>query len=142
MLQIHDLDKIILSIIFFYLSYIYKHVRIKSTGTVNYDSFNGDIEFNVNASESESERWISPKNSYLSIKLRIIQTDETGTAGLLAPIVNTGVSKAAAKLVSIPYIAPNPAAALFSAVSWNIGEENISYNQNIAQSNTLYRSLY
>jgi len=114
--------------------------RVKSTGTVNYDSFNGDIEFNINA--SESERWISPKNSYLSIKLRIIQTDETGTAGLLAPIVNTGVSKAAATLVSVPYIAPNPAAALFSAVSCNIGEENISNNQNIAQSNTLYRSLY
>ena len=110
--------------------------RVKSTGTVNYDSFNGDIEFNINA--SESERWISPKNSYLSIKLRIIQTDETGTAGLLAPIVNTGVSKAAATLVSVPNIAPNPAAALFSAVSCNIGEENISNNQNIAQTNTLY----
>ena len=118
----------------------YDYSRIRSTGSVNYDSFNGDIEFNVNA--SESERWISPKNSYLSIRLRIVQTDETGAAGLLAPIVNIGASKAGATVCSIPYIAPNPGAALFSAISFNIGDDNISNNQNIAQSNTLYRSLY
>ena len=118
----------------------YDLTRVRSNGSVNYDSFNGDIEFNVN--NNESERWISPKNSYLSIRLRIIQTDETGTAGMLAPIVNTGVSKAAATLVSIPYISPNAAAGLFSAVTCNIGDEVISNNQNISQCNTLYRTLY
>ena len=37
----------------------YDFSRIKANGNVNYDSFNGEIEFNVN--NSESERWISPK---------------------------------------------------------------------------------
>ena len=75
----------------------YDYTRVRSTGSVNYDSF----EFNVNV--SESERWISPKNSYLSIRLRIVQTDEAGVAGLLAPIVNIGASKTGATICSIPY---------------------------------------
>ena len=119
------------------------YCRVRPNGNVSYDSFNGDIEFNVN--NSESERWISPKNSYLSIRLRIVHADETGAAGLLAPIVNTDDgthTKAHAALVSIPYISPNPAAALFSAVTCNIGEETTSNNQNISQCNTLYRTLY
>jgi len=116
---------------------------VRANGTVTYDSFNGDIEFNVN--NNESERWISPKNSYLSIRLRIVQTDEAGTAGCLQPVVNADDgthSKAHATLVSIPYINPNPGACLFQAVGFNIGEETISNNQNLAQCNTLYRTLY
>ena len=120
--------------------YGYDYMRVRSNGSVSYDNFNGDIEFNVN--NNESERWISPKNSYLSIRLRIVQTDETGVAGCLAPIVNTGVSKVAGTLLSIPFINPNPASTLFTAVTFNIGEETISNNQNIATCNTLYRSLY
>ena len=118
----------------------YDYVRVRSTGSVNYDCFNGDIEFTINA--SESERWISPKNSYLSIRMRIVQTDETGAGGLLAPIVNVGNSKETATHISIPYITPNVGASLFSAVSCNIGEECISNNQNIAPANTVYRTLY
>ena len=45
----------------------YDYTRIRYNGSINYDSFNGDIEFNIN--NPESERWISPKNSYLSIRL-------------------------------------------------------------------------
>ena len=37
----------------------YDTVRVRANGNVAYDSFNGDIEFNVN--NNESERWISPK---------------------------------------------------------------------------------
>ena len=118
----------------------FDYARVKSNNAVNYDSFTGDIEFTVNA--SESERWISTKNSYLSIRLRVVQSDEAGTLGTLAPIVNTGNSKATATLLSIPYIAPNPAACLFTAVSCDIGKENISNNQNIGPINTLYRTLY
>ena len=118
----------------------YDYVRVKANGNVNYDSFNGEIEFNIN--NSESERWISPKNSYLSIRLRIVQTDETGQFGLLSPIVNIGTSKGGATLLSVPYINNNVGASLFSAVTCNIGEETISNNQNIAQCNTLHRSLY
>ena len=120
----------------------FDYVRCRSNGSVNYDSFNGDIEFHLNS--SESERWISTKNSYLAIRLRIIQSDETGTIGTLSPIVNTctGSTKSTATKVSIPYIAPNPCASLFTAVSCDIGDQNISLNQNIAQGNTLYRILY
>jgi len=71
-----------------------------------------------------------------------VQTDEAGLTGFLGPFVNTGANKAGATLVSIPYISPNPGACLFQAVSCDIGEENISNTQNIAQTNTLYRSLY
>ena len=56
--------------------------------------------------------------------------------------MNTGGNKAGATLISIPYISPNPGACLFQAVSCDIGEENMSNTQNIAQTNTLYRSLY
>ena len=55
----------------------FDYVRCRSNGSVNYDSFNGDFEFHLNS--SESERWISTKNSYLAIRVRIIQSDETGT---------------------------------------------------------------
>ena len=46
------------------------------------------------------KNWISAKNSYLSIRLRIIQTDETNPTGNLAPIVNAGGTKAGATTVS------------------------------------------
>ena len=118
----------------------FDYYRVKSNSSVNYDSFNGDIEFKMNS--SESEKWMSGKNCYTSIRLRVCQTDETGVVGRLAPIVNTGVSKAGATLVSIPYIAPNPGACLFSSVSCDIGGQTISLNQNIAQVNTIYRMLY
>ena len=118
----------------------YEYYRVKSNSSVNYDSFNGDIEYKMNA--SESEKWISGKNCYISIRLRINQTDETGTVGRLSPIVNTGVYKAASTLVSIPYIASNPGACLFSSVTCDIGGQTFSLNQKIAQVNTLYRILY
>ena len=102
----------------------FDYMRVRSNSDVKYDNFNGDIEFVVN--NNESERYINPKNSYLSLRLRIVQTDETGVAGNLAPIVNKGATKAAATLMSIPYINPNPAASLFTGVSFNLGEEMIS----------------
>ena len=84
----------------------------------------------------------SKKNCYNSIRLRVNQTDAAGTIGRLSPIVNTGVSKAAATYVSIPYINPNPGACLFSPVSCGIGGQRFSLNQNIAYVNTIYRELY
>ena len=118
----------------------YDYTRVRSNTFVSYTGFNGDIEFNINA--SESERWISTKNSYLSARLRIVMTDEAGNVSTLQPIVNAGVSRAAATKVSIPYISPNPAGCLFSAVACDIKEENVSLNQNIGQTNTLFRTLY
>ena len=117
----------------------YDYMRVRSNTFVSYTGFNGDIEFNVNA--SESERWISTKNSYLSARLRIVMTNEAGVAGTLQPILNSGTRIAPTK-VSIPYISPNPAGCLFGAVSCDIKEENVSLNQNIGQCNTLYRTLY
>lgn len=73
----------------------------------------------------------------MTVKLRVAQFDEVGAVLSLPPIVNAGASKAAATLVSIPYIAPNPAACLFSAVSCDIGGQHIS-----GQVNTIYRTLY
>ena len=66
--------------------YGYDFSRVRSSGPVNFDNFNGDIEFVVN--NNESERWISPKNSYMSIRLRIVQTDSAGTCGCLQPVVS------------------------------------------------------
>ena len=123
----------------------YSYVRCKSNQTVNYDSFNGDIEFQI--PNHESEEYINPLACYVSVKLRIVQTDEAGvgaggqTNGLLAPIINTG-TRAAPTLLSIPYINPNPVANLFTAVSCDVAGNNVSLNQNIAPLNTLYRTLY
>ena len=120
--------------------YGYDYVRARPAGSVSYDDFNGDIEFVVNS--NESGRWISPKNSYLSIRLRVVQTNSAGTCGLLRPVVNVGASEALATRVSIPYINPNPAACLFQSVNFNIGEESVCNIQNLASCNTLYRTLY
>ena len=120
--------------------YGYDYVRARPTGAIDYDNFNGDVTFVVNA--NESERWISPKNSYLSIRLRIVQTNSAGVCGLLRPVVNEGTSEAAATQVSIPFINPNPAACLFQAVNFDIGDENLTNTQNLASCNTLYRTLY
>src|ERR1039457_4913541 len=38
------------------------------------------------------DKWIVGKNSYISIRLNITQTDENGNQGPLRPIVNTGTS--------------------------------------------------
>ena len=122
----------------------YDYARVRANSFRAYESFNGDLEFTLNA--SESERWISTKNSYLSIRLRISQSDENGNITQLNPIVNAGAwnngVRTAVGQVSIPYISPNPGACLFSAVSCDVKGETISLNQNIAQVNTLYRSLY
>ena len=92
----------------------FDYYRVKSNSSGNYDSFNGNIKYKMNA--SESEKWLSGKNCYNSIRLRINQTDETCVVGRLAPIVNTGISKAAATLVSIPFITSN-AGALYLVIS-------------------------
>ena len=68
----------------------YDYCRVRSNQNVSFSSFNGDIEFNLPA--SESERWISGKNSFLAIKLRILQTDEAGNVGTLQPIINTATT--------------------------------------------------
>ena len=47
----------------------YDYMLVRSNTFVSYTGFNGDVDFNINA--SESERWISSKNSYLSARLRI-----------------------------------------------------------------------
>ena len=54
----------------------YSICRVKSNQTVNYDSFNGDIEFNIQ--NNEAQEWISTKNSFIAVTLRVVQTDETG----------------------------------------------------------------
>ena len=117
----------------------YSLSRVKSNQTVNYDSFNGDIEFNIQ--NDEAEEWISTKNSFMTVKLRIVQTDEGGNSGLLQPIINTG-TRAAPTAVSIPFLNANPVANLFTAVSCDVKGNNVSLNQNIAPVNTLYRTLY
>ena len=117
----------------------YDYMRVRSNTFLSYTGFNGDIEFNVNA--SESERWISTKHSYLSARLRIVMTNEAGVAGALQPIVNAG-TRLVPTTICIPNISPNPAGCLFGAVSTDIKEENVSLNQNIGQCNTLYRTLY
>ena len=55
---------------------------------------------NLTCMHQKVKIWISTKNSYLSIRLRIIQTDETNPTGNLAPIVNAGGTKAGATTVS------------------------------------------
>jgi hypothetical protein len=92
----------------------YSLSRVKSNQTINYDSFNGDIEFNI--ANDDAEEWISTKNSFMTVKLRIVQTNELGANGLLQPIINTG-TRVAPTAVSIPYINNNPVANLFLIVN-------------------------
>ena len=66
----------------------YDYARVRANSCRAYESFSGNLEFTLNA--SESERWISTKNSYLSIRLRILQSDESGHITQLNPIVNAG----------------------------------------------------
>ena len=79
---------------------------MRSDKSISYSSFAGEIEFVLPA--SESERWISAKNSFLAVKLSIIQTDENDNAfSTLRPIINIG-SRISPTQLSIPYINSSP----------------------------------
>ena len=116
----------------------YEVTKVKSNQTLNYDNFTGDISFSFTP---EAEKWISPKNTFITIQLRITMTDDLGNIGTLKPIINIG-TRAAPTVVSIPFINSNPVPALFSAISCEIGNQLISMTQNVASVNTLYKTLY
>ena len=122
--------------------YGYEVTKIKSNQTINYDSFSGDILYSFT---NEAEKWISPKNTSLTVQLRICMTDETAGAGVhpgtLKPIINAG-SRAGPTQVSIPYINNNPVPCLFSSLACEIGNQTISMNQNVPSINTMYKTLY
>ena len=122
--------------------YGYEITKVRSSQTFSYGGFNGDLTFTFTP---EAEKWISPKNSFITVQLRITMTDESATGNTyistLKPII-TGGTRAAATAVGIPYINNNPIPCLFKAISCKIGNQLISMNQNIASVNTLYKTLY
>ena len=114
--------------------------RIKSTQPVVIGNFNSEYVFDM---MSESDEYISIKNSYMSVNMQIFQVSETGqqTDERLQPIINAG-SRSAPSNVSIPYINPNPIANLWQTVTADIAGQTVCNIQNVAPVNTLYRMLF
>ena len=68
-------------------------------------------------------------------------TREDSSVHPLEPIINSG-TRALPTAISIPYICPNPCAALFQTISCTINNNESSNYQQAAQTNTLYKMLY
>ena len=75
------------------------------------------------------------------MQLQITMTRDENVAGLLMPIVNTG-TRVVPTAISVPYICPNPAGALFQNISCYVKGTQISNFQYAQPTNTLYRMLY
>jgi len=114
--------------------------RVKSTQPVILGNFTSEYVFDM---MSESDEYISIKNSYMSVNMQIFQVNETAsqTDQRLQPIVNAN-TRAAPSNLSIPYINPNPIANLWQTVTADIAGQTICNIQNVAPVNTLYRMLF
>ena len=97
-----------------------------------------EITFNIPQSP---DKWIVGKNSYISIRLNITQTNEAGVQGNLSPIVNTG-TRAVPTAISIPFLSVNPAISFFNNASCYVDSNQISQISELQQTNTLYRMLF
>jgi hypothetical protein len=116
-----------------------KLVKITSnSNNISYAGFNGDISYSYENPKGYSS---SPKQTYLMVKLNIVQTDENGGGHPLMPIVNAG-TRAVPTAVSIPFLNNNFIAGLFSNLAVSINDKPISLVQNIGSVSTLFRSLY
>ena len=114
--------------------------RIKSTQPVILGNFNSEYVFDM---MSESDEYVSIKNSYMSVNMQIFQVSENNAQvdQRLQPIVNQG-TRATPTSLAIPYINPNPIANLWQTITADIAGQTICNIQNVAPVNTLYRMLY
>ena len=118
--------------------------RVKSTQPVILGNFTSEYVFDM---MSESDEYISIKNSYMSVNMQIWQVSEVGAQVdlRLQPIVNstsTATHRELGNQLSIPYINPNPIANLWQTVTADIAGQTICNIQNVAPVNTLYRMLF
>ena len=94
----------------------YDMLEIPSNPSISSSSnFNGDITFQID--QPSEQCYIVGKQSYLSLQLQITMSHEEGTAGLMMPIVNHG-DRITPQAISVPYICPNPAGALFQNLAY------------------------
>ena len=87
------------------------------------------------------DKWIIGKNSYISIRLNITQTNEAGVQGPLRPIINTG-TRAVPTAISVPYMSVNPGICFFNNASCYADSTQISQISELQQCITLYRALF
>ena len=101
--------------------YGYDMLEVSSSPAISKSvTFSGDINFHI---QQPSENvYIVGKQSYISVGLQIVMTREDNSEHPLEPIINAG-TRAVPTAVSIPYICPNPAGALFQNVSCSIKGE-------------------
>ena len=122
--------------------------RIKSTQPVILGNFNSEYVFDM---MSESDEYISIKNSYMSVNLQVYQFSELAaqTDLRLQPIVN-GIdtttsghnTRQYASSISIPYINSNPITNLWQTITADIAGQTICKIQNVAPVKTLYRQMF
>jgi hypothetical protein len=78
----------------------------------------------------------------MSIQFKIMQTRDDGLLAYnLEPIINAG-TRVALTAISIPFITNNHVVSRFDSLSTDLNNVNISNNQFLQPSNTLYRILY
>jgi len=115
--------------------YGYEYRQVRSSQAVQWSgNFNSTIPF---VYKTETNRWVNPRECYLAVKLRIVQTDAAGNQLTMRPI-----SDANGNLICYPYIVKNPVATLFSTAKCLINDKLISNMNEVSATNTLYKTLY
>ena len=110
--------------------YGYDFLEISTTPNISSSSnFNNDIKVSI---EQPVSAYISGKNTYAEVTVQIVMTREDSTVHPLEPIINSG-TRALPTAISIPYICPNPCAALFQNISCTINNNESSNYQQAAQ---------
>ena len=115
--------------------YGYEYKQVRSSQAVQWSgNFNSTIPFIF---KTDTNRWIKPRECYLSVKLRIVQTDGAGNQLTMRPI-----SDANGNFTCFPYIVKNPVSTLWSTAKCLINDKLISNMNEVSATNTLYKTIW
>ena len=115
-------------------------IKIPIGTYIAYQNFNGRQLFQL---KTPSLKWIIPYKSYMVMRVRVTQSAATSNAILpgLRPIVNTVDANQHPVTVTIPYLNSNPITALFASLKTEIGNYEVTSDDNLPAGNTMYKII-
>ena len=115
--------------------YGYEYKQTRSSQAVQWSgNFNSTIPFIF---KTDTNRWVKPRECYLAVKLRIVQTNAALDQLTLRPI-----SDANGNITCYPYIVKNPLGVLWNQAKCLINDKLISNMNEVSATNTLYKTIY
>ena len=115
--------------------YGYEYKQTRSSQAVQWSgNFNSTIPFIF---KTDTNRWVKPRECYLAVKLRIVQTNAALDQLTLRPI-----SDANGNITCYPYIVKNPLGTLWNQAKCLINDRLISNMNEVSATNTLYKTIY